>query len=377
MNQTTINHGAHLEALTWLRGLAAFFVIISHTLRATEVSYTGQDSVLAFNVLSILDLGTFGVLLFFTLSGTTLYISNVKDHKKLGLSGFYLKRFFRIWPAYVVSLVVYVAFAPLFMHWYVEPQGLWIEKQFFAPLSMETLLSYVSLTFNITGPNSLINNAYWSLPVEFQYYLIFPLLALSSRYIGAFGPVMAAAILYAIFRWDVHPFHDSKVFMLGFTFCFGVAIGYLQQHNWLRHKLPAWLGAWLLVFGVVLSAAISNAWISLPDLPVISNVWICLGVLAAASVLIVLSANIQLPAALKRGLMRYGEISYSVYLYHNLLIAVAVCALIQFDIQHAWLRFAVVLLASTVLTYFVALLSFNQVEKVFINYGRRVAAKFK
>jgi hypothetical protein len=37
----------------------------------------------------------------------------------------------------------------------------------------------------------------------------------------------------------------------------------------------------------------------------------------------------------------------------------------------------VVFLASTVLTYFVALLSFNRVEKVFIHYGRRVAAKFK
>ena len=33
----------YLEQLTWLRGLAAFFVIVSHTIRATEVQYSAKD----------------------------------------------------------------------------------------------------------------------------------------------------------------------------------------------------------------------------------------------------------------------------------------------------------------------------------------------
>ncbi|MCL1479000.1 MAG: acyltransferase family protein [Marinobacter sp.] len=97
------NTKVNLAQLTWMRGLAAFWVICSHVNRAAEVGYTPQDTASNSVILSIFDLGTLGVALFFTLSGVTLFLSNQKISTESPLR-FYIKRFFRIWPAYFCSI---------------------------------------------------------------------------------------------------------------------------------------------------------------------------------------------------------------------------------------------------------------------------------
>lgn len=105
----------YLDILTWLRAIAAFFVVVSHSLRTAEVSYFPGDSEVFFLPLNIVDLGTFGVTLFFALSGCTLYISNSdKIESFKSLPSFYIKRFFRIWPIFFVSLLVYILFIEFF-----------------------------------------------------------------------------------------------------------------------------------------------------------------------------------------------------------------------------------------------------------------------
>ena len=45
----------HLNSLTYLRAFAAFFVVISHTIRASEVSYSLEDEASYFLPLNLLD----------------------------------------------------------------------------------------------------------------------------------------------------------------------------------------------------------------------------------------------------------------------------------------------------------------------------------
>jgi peptidoglycan/LPS O-acetylase OafA/YrhL len=66
----------HLDGLTWLRAISALLVICSHVIRTAESNYGTFPKMDIPNFFYAFDLGTFGVLLFFTLSGTTLYISN-------------------------------------------------------------------------------------------------------------------------------------------------------------------------------------------------------------------------------------------------------------------------------------------------------------
>ena len=84
----------YIDSLTWLRGIAALLVILFHVKRATNVSYTGKDEISNSFLIELMDIGDFGVLLFFVLSGATLYLNN-RDFKSIqDIGRFYTKRFF-------------------------------------------------------------------------------------------------------------------------------------------------------------------------------------------------------------------------------------------------------------------------------------------
>lgn len=362
----------YIDQLTWLRGIAAFFVIVSHTFRATEVRYSGQDQASHFLPLSILDLGSFGVVLFFVLSGATLYLSNAHKVQGVGVAGFYVKRVFRIWPAFAIALVCYMAFMPIFATYYVSPLGHWVEKQFLMSYSFSDVISYLTLTFNVTGPRSLFNNAFWSLPVEFQYYLVFPLVVLSLRFLNIAGPLLFGIALYLLPRMGLIRFENDDVFLLALSFCGGVIVAYLYRATGFRLK-----GATALVVlaACILGAsAISHSLIRLPELPMVSNKWnwyIALGIVAVFASLF---TQARFHGAVERFLGHYGRISYSTYLFHNLFVGLSVLILIHSGITSGMGRLAFTFLFTVIGSFVVASASFKYVEAPFMNIGRKLAA---
>lgn len=367
--------GAYADQLTWLRGIAAFLVVVSHSLRATEVKYNHQDQASQSSLVSFFDLGNFGVVLFFALSGCTLYISN---STKVGLNQvftFYIKRFFRIWPAFVVSLLFYMVFRLVFASYYGDPQGVWIEKQFLTEYSFSDVLSYFSLSFNITGPDEIFNNAYWSLPVEFQYYLIFPLIIFSIRYLGFMGPVLIGMFLYLFPKFSFYQFNDLSVFTLAYSFCGGVIIGYLYQ-RW-DYRLNAKLGLILLVFLLIAVSAIKNSFITLPSTPIIATKSNWMILFALAAIFIMLFATFNINKKLESFLKHYGTISYSNYLYHNIFVGISVLIIINLNILDANLRLFGTLFFTLISSYIVATISFKYVELPSIRLGRYLSGNNK
>ena len=116
MGQDEQNGREYLPSLAWLRGLAAVLVVVSHSLRCSEsLQNYGLPAGNPW-LLSYFDLGTFAVCVFLTLSGATLYISNSTSSRPFSPCGYLLKRLLRIWPAFVVSLMVYGLFGIYFRH---------------------------------------------------------------------------------------------------------------------------------------------------------------------------------------------------------------------------------------------------------------------
>lgn len=369
------NDTGYLEQLTWLRGIAAFFVVISHVIRATEVNYLPQSNYTIPSFLYLFDLGTFGVLLFFTLSGTTLYISHT--NKSVPISHFYIKRFFRIWPAFAVSLLLYILFQPLFFSLYPKLQGFWIEHQFIAAYSATDIMQYLLLISNIDGNIGLFNNAYWSLPVEFQYYLIFPLLIITLKYLNVLGPMLVGLCLYLIYKFELSHFVDTKVFMLGFSFCGGVVIGHIY-HLFKSNKRPLKLlfSTPLLIGSFLLASLITNEVIALPDIPIISGIWNWYIMLSFVAVISVLFGKIHFPLIFQKALRFSGTISYSAYLYHNLIIAMLVLFCIQFSIK-AELHLLTVLVGTLFGTYYISNVSFIYIEQKGIAIGKYLCVYFQ
>jgi peptidoglycan/LPS O-acetylase OafA/YrhL len=139
------------------------------------------------------EIGSFGVRIFFVISGFLITTLLVEEHRKTGrisLGGFYLRRAFRIFPA------AYTFIAVLFV---LERLGL-----------IETLkndfLAAATYTMNFHRPKSTWMRHLWSLSVEEQFYMFWPAAVLvaglgRARWIAALQIVAAPIIRVVIWFW--------------------------------------------------------------------------------------------------------------------------------------------------------------------------------
>jgi len=149
-----IKSNNRLFGLDHLRAFAISFVFIFHYGRLfPHPEWTNSISVF----------GWTGVDLFFVLSGyliSSQLFEKIAQSKKISFREFFLKRFFRIIPAYLVVLALYFLF-PSFR-----------EREALAPL-----WKYLTFTQNIgldLRTQGTFSHA-WSLCIEEQFYLLLPL----------------------------------------------------------------------------------------------------------------------------------------------------------------------------------------------------------
>ncbi|WP_336638692.1 acyltransferase family protein [Micrococcus luteus] len=123
--------------------------------------------------------GLLGVGVFFTLSGfliTMLLLNRWEKHGDLDLKHFWIRRFRRLLPAVVLLLIV-VMIATVFVH--PDKLGDRGEQAFFALIyvaNWHTIFTGGSYFEQFDGPSPL--DHLWSLAVEEQFYVVWPLLLL-------------------------------------------------------------------------------------------------------------------------------------------------------------------------------------------------------
>lgn len=208
----------HYPALDGLRGVAILLVVIYHNFGFISQSYFGW----------------LGVDLFFVLSGfliTDILLRTVNDPKFL--SNFYMRRVLRIFPLYYASLVLFLFIvAPLTSekiewNYYQENQVyLW------------TYLQNWLYIFKEPGSAAILNH-YWSLAVEEQFYIFWPLVILllkKPKYLLAFiGILLIAVIIFRFVLW-FYQVEDLAYYNL-YTFtridgiCIGCMVALLMRMN--------------------------------------------------------------------------------------------------------------------------------------------------
>ena len=355
--------------VTRSRGL---FVIVSHTLRAAEVGYGTGDVGSKFLPLNLLDLGTFGVCLFFALSGCTLYVANASKVKAVcDIPHFYLKRILRIWPAFAISMIVFVVFTKVFISLYTGDRSLWI-GQFETPYSIGDVFRYLFLVSDMTGPRTIINGAYWSLPIEFRYYLLLPIvfLLIRTRVIGIAAALLISVLLYdVLYHQSSIPMNRYEFFQLGFTFFGGVVIAALfHSVSWRIRFLYS-----LVLFAVCIAVASALRWdyIPMPKTGFFSDILNCYGVIAVVCVFLVMYAKpISVETWFTNRLYNYGLVSYSIYLYHMLFVGIAVIMVVRFDIYGSYEKLAFIFLLTFFGSYCTAIIGYRFVERPFIELGK-------
>lgn len=168
-----MDNGPHeIRAMDGLRAIAALSVVAFHTLLAVQFGNVPVGQ--AFN--RVWYFLASGVQLFFVLSGFLLFLPYVRpllNARPLpSAARFYRRRALRIFPAYWVCLAV-LATVEIDGHWSVA----WLPN----------LAAHVGMIHNMFPEyNQAIEGPFWTLAVEWQFYMLLPLMATGiARLVGA------------------------------------------------------------------------------------------------------------------------------------------------------------------------------------------------
>jgi peptidoglycan/LPS O-acetylase OafA/YrhL len=279
-----------LQSLDGLRGLAAIAVVLYHYgYRYSELirPHTPGFKLVGVN-------GHFGINLFFIISGFVIFMSLERSRNA---GDFAVSRFARLWPPYVVCacLTVTVIVAAHF-----NPLGLTVK---------DALLNL--LMTNMALGNVAIDGSYWTLTYEVLFYafaaIVFFLLRVR-RMEWACLAWLGLAFVARISGFNRHHLRIGVV--LGVDFCHLFILGMMIYLIWQRRHTWLTLVTAILAFTMTLFGPFYN--------PGNIALWQFIVMTAIFALSVWLAAENKLKVLNIRPLIFLGEISYSLYLVHQI-----------------------------------------------------------
>lgn len=206
-----------IVSIQYLRGLAALGVVFCHY---------GSD------LSSIFNFGQTGVFVFFLISGFIIVYSLIKsDYKPSQFFTFLLKRSIRIDPSYYVVIILTLA---LFKIMSAIPSF----KGSAIPLIPGQFIAHILYIVPFTEYH-FYNNVFWTLCVEFQFYLLIGIL-----YFLSDNSIYKFIFLILFSLTSLIPFSNSYflVFNYAAIFSLGISLVTLYQNKcWQNLLLPIFL----------------------------------------------------------------------------------------------------------------------------------------
>lgn len=350
----------HFQGLNGLRAICAIAVVISHTTLALN----------DFNVYPFIfghqldgkpkgiDLAGYGVTIFFVISGfliTYLLQAESKIHS-IDIRKFYLRRILRIWPLYYLYLSLSIITIFIF--------GL--------EFNLKSFFLYTFYLANIPfilGTTLPFLAHYWSLGVEEQFYLFWPLLMKKINF--NIKLITILTVLLISIKVGLHFIHPNSLLeniinVTRFNCMMVGALGAIlyKRNNKLLlqvadNKLTQII-CWVIVF---LCAVNKFHLASIIDGEIISVVglFLIIGQINQKNRIINLERKV---------FIFLGKISYGIYVIHPLIIFILSKALKLINIQQPYKYFIIylVVLSSTVI---IASTSFRYFEQYFLNLKKR------
>ena len=189
-------HQQYLQAFDCFRGFAAALVALGHCWWATHPIFHSTQLAVPF-----LAYGAKAVPIFAVLSGFLIYRSVLSVRTLETLREYIIRRFFRIYPVYLLSVVLCL----------VTLQ--YVPKQYFTKYGY--FVSDLLMLNSLYWPGGFANPVTWSLYVEIAFYAVLPLvvLAIGQKRMVAFAILGIVALIIADYPSRV--FGLWKFFLMG------------------------------------------------------------------------------------------------------------------------------------------------------------------
>lgn len=215
-----------------LRGVAALCVVIAHYilmfnylrgefggLPAHEEEPFPTWMISMFNPLDNLNMGAFGVALFFLISGLVIPISVASlQGKPMAKTKFVIGRLFRIWPTYIVGLLITLGALE------VAARYMGYTTSYTAP----QVLTQMSLFRDWFGSSVPLDGVVWTLEVEIKFYLVV-LLCWSMIDRGKLLPLFALGVATVVvanfYPGNIHQTGALAAFVFPIKYIFFMLIG--------------------------------------------------------------------------------------------------------------------------------------------------------
>jgi len=249
--------GKHLDSITVLRGVASLMVFLFHLICLSN-NYVSNEA-----IRGIFQYGKYGVELFFVVSGFVITFSMCQANYTL--SNFFLfikKRLIRLEPPYLVVLLLIIVWM------YIRTQSQFAQGTKELPSISQVLwhLGYL-IPFSDYDWLSIV---FWTLAIEFQFYLIFSL-CFTIMKAHLWGRI-AIAVVFSVASMMIgesHFFHWWPVFFLGIILAFRkkdimsnneLIVAYLLAtvFIFLRFEMPIFIFAELGFFFILFSPTVKN-----------------------------------------------------------------------------------------------------------------------
>ncbi|MFK7809161.1 MAG: acyltransferase family protein [Saprospiraceae bacterium] len=347
-----------------LRAIAAILVVLFHVNvwldLPSNTFYEYLGIILSFNRQG----GEIGVHFFFVLSGFLITYLMFREQETTGefsIRGFYWRRICRIWPLYfatvLIGFVIYPYLTVVLNRPYLETANFWYYLFFLANVNSYT-----------NGFSLGILGVQWSVAIEEQFYLIWPLIFVlfnRKQFVYAVGLLLFIANLFIVNNLQ----HNNYIYFHSLSAVNELAIGGLVAYfafykpiklKIILSKVSQRITGLVYTLGFIFLFFNKEMIEWLPFLAYIRK-----PLMALFFVFILIEQSYSSNSVVKfrqfKGLSFLGKISYGVYLLHMVAIQIVLGV-----VSYIYVPIAIQILAVFVLTFLLSYLSYRFFESPFL-----------
>ncbi len=339
-----------------LRAIAVSLVVLGHfTATTKELPLVVRKIAFAF--------ASYGIPLFFIISGFLLSASLMSLLKKYPnrivrpVVLFFMKRVLRIYPVYVISLLL------LATYYEAQAEDFWVH--------------FFNIHNFFSAYHRSINGVYWTLAVEFQWYLLAPCLIVFFMHsqIRSVWRVLALCFLISLFirgaviyqyllqTIDLHELvwlAQDQLYIHLFNFLIGVT---LYKFSDMPIRIQRfWASILLLILFIIgyIVSDISDNIVNYQGAEIIYKTLLNYIAIILLAVLVARFLQLKIHFRYERIILFISAISYSLYIYHFPVLHYLA------NFNFSWQLFLLIYLCSSVV---IATVSYYVVEKPFLRYS--------